>query len=274
MNKLIKSLALGVTATALVATGAISSPANAASPLTVTVSKTANLALAGEVVTITITGIPANAFVYAYQCAATSVTPRPSSRTVCVDAGQAIALTNDSNFIGYQGILDGSQPQNLQVVKSFTAPNGTFDCTQVECAIFIRRGEDGQGNGSDTTFDQLIPITFETAIMTTAVEPKLKKTISTSLGFDSGVSKLSSSAKSNLKKKVADFRLASTITITATAGVSTGKSEKAVTKLAKNRAATIKNYLVQQGISASKIVIKIELVKSGKKPTTKVVATP
>lgn len=274
MNKLIKSLALSVTATALVATGAISSPANAASPLTVTVSKTANLALTGEAVTITITGIPANAFVYAYQCAATSVAPRPSSRTVCVDASKAIALTNDSNFIGYQGILDGSQPQSLQVVKSFTAHDGTFDCTQVECAIFIRRGEDGQGNGSDTTFDQLIPITFETAILTASVEPKLKKTISTSLGFDSGVSKLSSSAKSNLKKKVADFRLASTITITASAGMTSGVSEKAITKLAKNRATAIKKYLVQQGVSASTIVIKTELVKSGKKPTTKVIATP
>jgi hypothetical protein len=56
--------------------------------------------------------------------------------------------------------------------------------------------------------------------------------------------------------------------------MSSGVSEKTVTKLAKNRAAAIKKYLVQQGISASKIVIKTELVKSGKRPTTKVVATP
>lgn len=274
MNKLIKSLTLSVTAAAIVASGAISSPAMADSPLVVTVSKTANLALAGEVVTITITGIPANAFVYAYQCAATSVTPRPSGRTNCVDSSQAIALTNDSNFIGFQGILDGSQPQNLPIVKSFTAPDGTFDCTQVQCAIFIRRGEDGQGNGSDTTFDQLIPITFETAIVPTAATPKLKKGFTTSLRFDSGTSNLNSSAQSSIKKKIADFRLASTITITATAGMSSGVSEKTVIKLAKNRATAIKSYLVRQGVSASKIVIKTELIRSGKKPTTTVVATP
>jgi len=160
MNKLLKSFVLGVTATALLTTGAISSPANADSPLSVTVSKTENLALTGETVTVSVTGIPTNAFVYAYQCAATSITPRPSSSTNCVEASKAIALTNDVHFIGYQGILDGSQPQSLPLVKSFAVGGTSFDCTQIQCAIFIRRGEDGHGNGSDTTYDQLIPISF------------------------------------------------------------------------------------------------------------------
>jgi hypothetical protein len=160
MNKSLKTLVLAIISTALLAVGAVSSPANAVSPLTVTVSKTANLALAGETVTVSVTGIPANAFVYAYQCASTTLTPRPSSLNNCVDASHAIALTNDVHFIGNQGILDGSQPQNLPLVKSFAVGSATFDCTKIECAIFIRRGEDGRGNGSDTTYDQLIPISF------------------------------------------------------------------------------------------------------------------
>jgi hypothetical protein len=80
--------------------------------------------------------------------------------------------------------------------------------------------------------------------------------------------------KSSIKNKSADYRLASKVTITASAGITSGLSTKSVKNLAKNRANSIKKYLIQQGVSASKIVIKTELVKSGKKPTTKIVATP
>lgn len=274
MNKSLKALVLAIISTALLAVGAVSSPANAVSPLTVTVSKTSNLALAGETVTVSISGIPSNAFVYAYQCASTSLTPRPSSLNNCVDASHAIALTNDVHFIGYQGILDGSQPQNLPLVKSFVVGSAAFDCTKIECAIFIRRGEDGHGNGSDTTYDQLIPLTFETPAVTEPTTPKLKKASTTKFGFDSGTSGLSTLAKANLKKKVSDFKLATTVTLTVEAGAATGITSKAVTRLAKNRADVIKKYLIKLGVSADKIVIKTKVINPGMKPVTKVAATP
>lgn len=276
MNKLIKSLAFGVTALALVTSGAISSPANAVSPLIVTVSKTANLALAGESVNVSVSGIPSGQGIYVYQCASILISPRPDA-TMC-RSGMADSLWLTTN--GGQGSGIASQQNQLSLLKEFTIGATTFNCSLDACGIFVRR--DHMGGSSDFTLDTIVPIEFETVVpeqevtpvLAGVATPKLNKAFTLRLGFDSGSSNVSSSAKSNIKKKVVDYRLASTITITATAGMSSGVSEKTVTKLAKNRAAAIKKYLVQQGISASKIVIKIELVKSGKRPTTKVVATP
>jgi hypothetical protein len=276
MNKLIKFLALGVTASALVISGAISSPANADSPLTVTVTKTTGLALAGESVNVSVSGIPNGQGVYVYQCAASAVTPRPDA-TKC-RSGMAESLWLTTN--GGMGAGVASQSNPLSLVNEFTIGAATFNCSLEVCGIFVRR--DHMGGSSDFTLDTIVPIEFETAtpdqeinvVSAGSATPKLKKAFTTSQGFDSGSSRLGSAAKANLKKKIGDYRLASTITITAEAALTSGVSSKKVTNLAKKRAEAVKKYLVQQGISASKIVIKTELMKSRKKPTTKIVATP
>ena len=92
--------------------------------------------------------------------------------------------------------------------------------------------------------------------------------------FGFGSSKLSSSVKANIKKRATDYRLATTVTITAEAGMTSGTSRTAVTNLAKKRADGVKKYLVSQGVAANKIVINTKILKAGKRPTTKIVATP
>ena len=64
------------------------------------------------------------------------------------------------------------------------------------------------------------------------------------------------------------------MSITATAGMTPGASTKVVNRLAQKRANAIKKYLVANGVAADKITIKTKIVKPGKKPSTKVVATP
>jgi hypothetical protein len=281
MNKLIKSLAFGVTATALVISGAISSPAIAGSPLTVMVTKTAGLALSGESVNVSISGIPDGQGVYVYQCAASAITPRPDA-TKC-RSGMAESLWLTAN--GGMGSGAASQLNPLSIVNEFTIGATTFNCSIEACGIFVRR--DHMGGTFDFTLDTIVPISFAVdeepvnptspggqEVQSARPTPKLNKMFSREFTFKSGASTLGASAKSSIKSKSADYRLASKVTITASAGMTSGLSRKAVTNLANNRANAIKKYLVQQGVSASKIVIKTELVKSGKKPTTKIVATP
>jgi hypothetical protein len=167
MNKSLKKLVISVSTVALLATGAVTTAANASNGgvLVVTVSKTTNLALVGESVTVSVTAIPSG-FIYVYQCATSSLDPRPSGSTNC-DASRAIALTNDTNYVGVQGILNGSQPQSFAIVKTLEVQGGSsFDCTQVRCAIFVRRGGP---DGPDRTYDQLIPISFAAAKATQTV---------------------------------------------------------------------------------------------------------
>lgn len=269
MKKSIKAMALGVIATATIASGVITSPASADSSLTVTVSKTTELSRSGESVDVTITGIPNMGFVYAYQCAATAITPRPTSATNCVEASKAIGLTNTVAFYGYQGLLNGSVPQKLALTKTFSVGANEFDCSVVSCAIFIRRGEDGRGSGSDVSLDQLIPITFMAA-----PKPTLTAKVVSKIKFEAGVTKLTKNEKKMLASKANDFQIASQIVITATAGSTMGASEGVVKKLAKKRANAIKKYLITQGVLAENIVIKVKIAKSGTKPSTKIVANP
>lgn len=276
MNKLIKSFALGVTATAVVASGAISSPANADSPLTVTVTKTSGLALAGESVNVSVSGIPNGQGVYVYQCAASAITPRPDA-TKC-RSGMAESLWLTMNGGMGSGVASAENP--LSLVSEFTIGATTFNCSLEVCGIFVRR--DHMGGSSDFTLDTIVPIEFETVdpdqeitdVSAGSATPKLKKTFTTSQGFQSGSSRLGSATKANLKKRLADYRIASVITITAEAAFTPGVSSKKVANLAKKRAEAVKNYLVQEGVSAKNIVIKTKTIKASKKPTTKVDATP
>ncbi len=318
MNKLIKSLAFGVTAVALVISGAISSPANAASPgdqAVITVSKSTGLNGDGETITINGSGFVENgtqtygtrpplagAFggVYVtfgkfqdswkpsenapsgYRKASTS----DAERTKWLLPGMTAFMFGGAAAGAFELPVDGNFAITLKVSKELSDSSNNLifnDVTAGNYGIYTYAGS----GALYAPFETFTPISFaseeETVnptspggeeVQSARPTPKLSKKFSREIAFNSGSSKLGLSAKSNIKKKIADYRLASTITITATAGMSSCVSEKTVTKLAKNRAAAIKKYLVQQGISASKIVIKTELVKSGKRPTTKVVATP
>lgn len=318
MKKLIKSLAFGVTASALVISGAISSPANAASPgdqAVITVSKSTGLNGDGETISINGSGFLPNG--------ALSNGTRPpllgSFGGVYVTFGKFKESWKPS-----EGALSGnrlasmSDPERTKWLLPIATANqfggaaaGAFELpTNGEFQITLKVSKELLGASSalifdDTTegnygiytyggsgalyapFETFTPISFAVdeepvnptspggqEVQSARPTPKLNKMFSREFAFKSGASTLGASAKSSIKSKSADYRLASKVTITANAGMTSGLSRKAVTNLAKNRANAIKKYLVQQGVSASKIVIKTELVKSGKKPTTKIVATP
>jgi hypothetical protein len=162
MNKSIRTLVLSATATALVASGAISSPANAESQLVVTVSKTANLALAGETVTVSVTGIPSgnqpqlSQGVYVYQCASAVAFPRPDSTRCRSGMTESLWLRT----AGDMGARVASEQNPLQLLKEFTIGANTFDCSITTCGIFVRR--DHMGGSADLSLDTIIPISFVT----------------------------------------------------------------------------------------------------------------
>lgn len=315
MKKLIKKIAFGITATALVASGAISSPANAASPgdqATVTVSKGTDLNGGGETITINGSGFLANGNLtngtrppLANAFGGVYVTFgkfqdlwKPSESE---PSGNRLASMSDAErtkwllpsataamFGGAAGAfalpVDGTFEITLRVSKELSDSSSNLIFNEATAGTYGIYTYGGSG-ARYAPFETFTPISFasdDVTIIPTATggeevqsaRPRLAKTFSREFTFTSGSSTVGSSAKSIIKSKSADYRLASKVTITASAGMAPGLSIKTVTTLAKNRAEAMKKYLVQQGISASKIVIKTELVKSGKKPTTKIVATP
>jgi len=293
MNKTFKTAFLTVTATALVVSGTLTSPAKAASPLSVTVSKTTNLARAGESVNVSVTGIPSGQGVYVFQCASDSLTPRPWARSgdpanKCGAISGGLWLSSPALTIPPSTFTtEASVPNPIRLERLLVVGSTTYDCAVTACSVFVMRDRQAPNETlGDTTLDTIIPISFTVPdpapkpTVTTAPKPtvttapKLKKSFSVKTVFGFGSSKLSSSVKANIKKRATDYRLATTITITAEAGMTSGTSRTAVTNLAKKRADGVKKYLVSQGVAANKIVINTKILNSGNKPTTKIVATP
>jgi outer membrane protein OmpA-like peptidoglycan-associated protein len=294
MNKTLKTAFLAVTATALVASGALTSPAKAASPLNVTVSKTTNLARAGESVNVSITGIPSGQGVYVFQCASDSLTPRPWARSgdpanKCGAISGGLWLSSPAlNIPPSTFTTEASSLNPLRIERLLVVGDTTYDCAVIGCSVFVMRDRQAPNvTLGDTTLDTIIPISFASnqVVVTPSPPsnevatggnstPKLNKKFSRQIAFTSGSSKLNSASKSRIKNKIKDFRLASKVSINATAGMTPGASTKVVNRLAQKRANAIKKYLVANGVAADKITIKTKIVKPGKKPSTKVVATP
>lgn len=280
MNKSFKSLLLGFAVTALVASGALMSPAKAVSPLNVTVSKTTSLAYAGESVDISVTGIPTGQGVYIFQCATDSLTPRPYARSgdpanKCGSISDGLWLSSPAIYRPDLGVVTTeASASNPIVLKRLLVVDGiTYDCATTACSVFVMRDR-RNGGIADTTLDSIVPIEFEKTVVPAVPVETLKAKVSNRIAFAAGSSEVTKAVKRELKKEIANYKIASKVTITATAAITTGASTNAVKNLAKKRATAIKKYLVKQGVPAGKIVIKTKIAKSGKKPSTKVVATP
>jgi hypothetical protein len=268
MNTNLKKALLGVTAISLIASGALSSPANAASPLTVTVSKTTNLAYSGESVNITVAGIPSGQGVYVFQCATDALAPRPWARSgdpanKCGSINDGLWLSSPAVNTPASGVIttEASALNPMMLKRLLVVDGTTYDCATTACSVFVMRDR-RNGGTADTALDSITPISFF------ATETSQR------IGFTSGAKSLSKANKKKIKSDLASYQAASQIVITATAGSTVGASDKVVKNLAKKRANAIKKYLVAQGIPAEKIVIKARIAKPGKKPSTKVVATP
>lgn len=269
MNTFVKNALLAVTAAAFVASAAISSPAAAASPLNVSISKTANLAYSGESVNISVTGIPTGQGIYVFQCATDVLTPRPWARSgdpanKCGAITGGLWLSSPAVSIPPSTFTtEASSPNPMRLERLLVVDGTTYDCAAISCSVFVMRDRQGTNRTlADTTLDSITPITF----FATATSQKI--------GFTSGAKSLSKANKKKIKSDLTSYQAASQIVITATAGSTVGTSDKVVKSLAKKRANAIKKYLVKQGVAAEKIVIKTKIAKSGKKPSTKVVATP
>jgi hypothetical protein len=169
MKKLIKSLTFGLTVVALVTSGAISSPANAVSPLVVTVSKTTSLALAGEAVSVSVTGIPDGQGIYVYQCASILLSPRQGAATCRSGMADSLWLTTN----GGQGSGIASQQNQLTLLRTFSIGSTKFDCAVDACSVFVRR--DHMGGSTDFTLDTIVPISFAKPTPT----PKATQTLPT-----------------------------------------------------------------------------------------------
>lgn len=268
MNTNLKKAFLGVTAVALIASGAVSTAAAAASPLTVNISKTENLAYAGESVNISVAGIPSGQGVYVFQCATNAVTPRPWARAgdpanKCGSINDGLWLSSPAINTPASGVVTTeASAQNPMILKRLLAVDGTtYDCATTACSVFVMRDR-RNGGTADLTLDSITPISF----FATATSQKI--------GFTTGGKSLNKANKKKINSDLASYQAASQIVITATAGSTVGASDKVVKSLAKKRANAIKKYLVKQGVAAEKIVIKTKIAKPGKKPSTKVVATP
>jgi hypothetical protein len=312
MEKSLKAVVLGAATTALIASGAISIPANAApgDKATITVSRTSGLNPDGETITITGSGFLENAPL-------TSGTRLPLNGTFSgfyvsfgkfqdtwepstgAPIGNRKAVQNDgtrtkwlvpaANLASIGGVAnggaelatDGTFTVTLNVSKILLNSSKTlvFDETTIGNYGIYTYGASG---ANYAPFETYTPILFaqkvEEAIsipLTPAVPvATLGKTISKRVIFAGGKSSLAATTKRDIKKEVPNYKLASKVTITATAGSTVGASDKVARSLAKKRANAIKKYLVAQGVPAEKIVIKTKVSKSGKKPSTKVVATP
>ena len=318
MNKSLKAGFLAVTASALIASGAISSPVKASTPgdqATVTVSKSTNLNGSGETITISGSGFVANgaltngtrpplanAFGGVYVTFGKFQDPWKPSESA--PSGNRLASMSDADRTKWMLPLATANMFGGAAAGAFELPtSGNFEVTLrvskevVDSSNNLVFNETTAGSygiftyaGSGARyapFETFTPISFASDEETVDPNPpgnevsasgnstpKLNKKFSREIMFASGSSKLNSASKSRLKNKIKDFRLASAVTITATAGMTPGVSEKVVKSLAKKRANAIKKYLVAQGVPANKIVIKSQIAKSGKKPSTKVVAVP
>lgn len=311
MNKTFKTIVLGLATSALVATGAISSPAQAApgDQATVTVSKTSGLNPDGETITITGAGFVANGsltngtrpplagtfsgfyvsfgkFQDVWKPSAGA--PSGNRKNVQSDPTRTNWLVPAANLAtiggaaggGVELATDGTFTITLRVSKTLLNSSQTliFDESTIGNYGIYTYGASG---ANYAPFETFTPLTFAAnvvpttpAVGATAAVKTLDKKISKKVGFASGGNKVSSSTKRELKKEIANYKIASEITITATAAMTTGASNKVVKSLAKKRANAIKKYLVKRGVAADKIVIKTKVAKPGTSPSTKIVANP
>jgi hypothetical protein len=169
MNKSLKKLVISVSTVALLATGAVTTPANAESPLVITVSKTTNLALAGESVTVSITGIPEGQGVYVYQCASAVADPRPDSTRCRTRMADSLWLTT----AGGRGAGIAGQQNQFSLLKEFSNEGPTINCSIDACGIFVRRDH---VDPSDTSLDKIVPISFVAAKATQTV-PAIRNSV-------------------------------------------------------------------------------------------------
>jgi hypothetical protein len=150
------------------------------SSLAVEIDKTEDLVDAGDELSVSITGIPANQGVYVRECEV----PADGGRPVKCDNPNAVWASNDETALT-QGGVDAGAPFTVKVKGLFALPTGSVDCQVTQCGLFIERDSKGL---SDRSLDASTPINFAEAVKVKqvvtgwkkapgAVKLKLKKSI-------------------------------------------------------------------------------------------------
>lgn len=129
-------------------------PASAA--VTVGVSATTGLT-DGQVVAVTLAGIPAGQGVYVSQCVRPAVGQRAAGGLVCngglQDTGSMIWATTD----GARGSQSAASALSLTLRRTFAKDGTTYSCGATDCAIFVYRDHRGL---FDTSLDTVVPLRF------------------------------------------------------------------------------------------------------------------
>lgn len=145
-----------------VATAALTPTAAQADTFAVSADRTSNLAIAGENVSVTVSGIPADRGVYVRLCAGTLAEASVARPANCFGQGSWVSL---SSVAQQQGAGDASKPVVLAVIAKFTVGSTAVDCTVQACGIHVRR--DHMGGATDYSLDRFIPVTFGAAALAT-----------------------------------------------------------------------------------------------------------
>lgn len=150
------------TASALIITGLVATPASAAA-FSASLSKSIGLSAAGDSINITLNNLDGDKGVYLRLCEVpTSKTERPKK---CDGQGKWV-----SNLLASQVMGAGKADQvvALPVKASFTAEGSTVDCTATACAVHVRR--DHFGGAADTSLDRYYPVSFGAASATASAK--------------------------------------------------------------------------------------------------------
>jgi hypothetical protein len=162
---------LAIAALTAVSALAATAPAQAAD-FSVTADKTQNLTIAGDVVTVTASNIPAGEGIYLRLCAGTLADAAKGRPADCVGMDKTVWASTDAGSLA-QHASDATKPLQVPVVAQFTSGTNTIDCTKVACGIHVRR--DHLGGSTDFTLDRFIPVTFGAAAVVAAPKPVVKK---------------------------------------------------------------------------------------------------
>jgi hypothetical protein len=174
MQKRFTKLAVALTASLLVAGYAL--PAQATS-FSVSADKTQGLARTGQVVNVTLTGLPENTGVYLRLCAGTLEQVTQARPTNCVGMGETVWVSTNPSALG-QGAVALSGAIALKVPSTITSGSTIIDCTQTACGIHVRR--DHLGGATDFSLDRFIAVDFEKLVAKNQVvleDSKVKFTI-------------------------------------------------------------------------------------------------
>lgn len=136
----------------------------------VTVSKTSDIAFAGETLQVNVAGLTYDQGVYVRLCQQAAVEgDRP---TLCDGQGAWASL---SAAMQQYGAVNADAAINLDVHGRFTSGATTVDCTTTTCGVFVRRDHI---DPTDRTLDTFVPVSFAAEIV---APPAITKSITQSV---------------------------------------------------------------------------------------------